>query len=103
MNMSYVFPQVVLAAIILVGGGAGDGGARAGASYEAGVPLCSVAVTVLWGQSQALSCWSRNSEVQVQTNSVPFKCVLLSLPAPARVPQRGAMLKQEGPVWALSM
>ena len=36
MNSSQIFPQDVLAAITLVGGGAGEGGARAGARCGAG-------------------------------------------------------------------
>ena len=43
----HVFPQGLLAAITLVGIGTGDGGARAGTECEAGLPLCSVAVTTL--------------------------------------------------------
>ena len=45
----HVFPQGVLPAFILVGGGTGDGGARAGARCEAGLPLCSVDITALSG------------------------------------------------------
>lgn len=37
----------MLAAIILVGGGAGDGGVRDGARCEPGLTLCSVAITTL--------------------------------------------------------
>lgn len=46
----YFFPKNVLAGITLVGGGAGDGGARARAMCELGLLLCSVAVTALFGQ-----------------------------------------------------
>ena len=46
---SHIFPQGLLAAITLVGGGARDGEARAGAQCEAGLPFCSVAVTALPG------------------------------------------------------
>ena len=46
-DASYIFPQSVLAAIILVGGGAGDGGVRNGARCEPGLILCSVAITTL--------------------------------------------------------
>ena len=49
MNRSHIFPQCVLAAITLVGGGAGDGGSRDRAKCEAGIPLCSVAITTLLG------------------------------------------------------
>lgn len=47
MDASYVFPQGVLATIILVGGGAGDGRDRAGLSCEVEIVLCSVAVTAI--------------------------------------------------------
>ena len=43
--MKPIFLQGVLAALLLVGGGAGDGGARAGAACEVGLPFCSVAIT----------------------------------------------------------
>lgn len=43
------FPQDVLATITLVGGRAGDGEARAGIGHEAGLPLCSAAITALLG------------------------------------------------------
>ena len=48
-NASHIFPEGVLAAIPLAGGRAGEGGARAGARCEPGLPLCSVATTVLSG------------------------------------------------------
>ena len=38
-NTSHIFPQDVLAAITLVGGGAGEGVARAGSRCEVGLPL----------------------------------------------------------------
>ena len=44
-DTSCIFPQGVLTTVTLVGGVAGDGGARACARCEAGLPLCSVAVT----------------------------------------------------------
>ena len=48
-SMSHIFPQGVLAAITLVGGGAGYGGAKARASCELGLLLCLVAITFLLG------------------------------------------------------
>ena len=48
-STSHLFPQGVLAVITLVVDGAGDGGARARARYEPGLPLCSVANTTIWG------------------------------------------------------
>ena len=59
-NRSHLFTQGVLAAINLVGGRVGDGGGRAIARCEAGLPLCSVAITALLGQGHLPSCWSRN-------------------------------------------
>ena len=38
-DASHIFPQGVLVAVTLVRGGAGDGGAKAGTGYEAGLPL----------------------------------------------------------------
>lgn len=46
-NIIHVFPQGVLASITLVEGVAGDGGAKARAKCEVGLPLCSVTVTAL--------------------------------------------------------
>ena len=43
MNIKHIFPQCVLVAIILVGIGAKDERARAGACYGARLPLCPVA------------------------------------------------------------
>ena len=48
-DASRIFPLDALAAIPLPGGGAGDGGARAGTGCEAGLPLCSVAIPALLG------------------------------------------------------
>lgn len=44
----HIFPQGVLAPVTLVGGVAGDGGARACTGYEMGL-LCSLNVTTLSG------------------------------------------------------
>ena len=64
-DASHVFPQVMPAPITLVGGGAGDRVARVGTDFGAGLPLCSVAVTILLGAGQIPSCWSRSPEGQV--------------------------------------
>ena len=48
MNTTYI-PQGVLAAITLIGCGAGDGGAMAGAWCELGLLLCLGASTTLLG------------------------------------------------------
>ena len=75
MNTSHMFPQVMLAAINLVGSGARDGGARASARCELGLLLWSVAVTDLLRVrscpitgAEALGSW-------VWAGSIPFKCV----------------------------
>ena len=49
MNTRHVFPQCLLAAITLVGGGAGDAGARSGARCEVGLHLCPMAIITLSG------------------------------------------------------
>ena len=49
MSMGCVFTWGVLAATTLMGGRAGDGGARAGARCELELLLCSVAITTLSG------------------------------------------------------
>ena len=49
MNTIHAFPQSVLTAITLVGGGTGDGGARAWAKCEAELLLCLLAITTLSG------------------------------------------------------
>ena len=46
-STSHTLPQGVLVAVTLVGGGARDGGARARAMCESGLPLCSVVITAL--------------------------------------------------------
>ena len=49
-----------------------DGGARAGASFEVGLPLCLVSVTALSGEGLIPSCWSRRLEGCMRAGSVPF-------------------------------
>ena len=53
-NTSHVIPQCGLAALTLVGGGAGDGWARARAGCEPGLLLCSVANITLLGAGAVL-------------------------------------------------
>lgn len=67
---------------------------RAGARYELGLLLCSVAITALQRAGQVSSSWSRETEGLLLANSVPFKCVC---PSPfQRHPQlqRGAGLSR---------
>ena len=54
MNTSHVFSQSGLAAITLVGGGAGVGWARARTRCEVGLPLCSVAIIAILGEGSGL-------------------------------------------------
>ena len=49
MDASHIFPQGVLAAITLIGGGAGAREPRASSGCEAGLPCCSMAITTLLG------------------------------------------------------
>ena len=55
-----VFPQGVQAAITVVGGGAGDGGAMGGVWCEGGLPLCSVAIIILSG------IWVRSQDPEME-------------------------------------
>lgn len=52
-DVSHVFLQGVLADIILVGSGVGDGGPRARQRYVEGLLFCSVAITTLLGVESA--------------------------------------------------
>ena len=101
MDASHLFPQGVLAAITLLGGGAGDEGVRGGAWCEAGLSLCSVAITTLSGVGSGPKMLKRKPLGSSRVGSVPFKYVLSPLPALGPLPQRGLVLKQGGPVWAL--
>ena len=66
--MHFFLPQGVRTAITLVGGGAGDRGARARSKCEVGLSLCSVAVTSLSGAGSDPKLLD-----QVQAGSVPSK------------------------------
>lgn len=70
-----IFSWGVLAAVILVRGRAGDGGARAQPGESWLLP-CSVAVTSLSGCQQSSRCWTRSPEGQVQAGSFSSKCAL---------------------------
>ena len=59
-DASHIFPQSVLAAITLVADGAGDEGASSHTGCEVRLPLCSVAITTLSGESLIPSCWCRS-------------------------------------------
>ena len=50
-DVSHIFPQDVLVIITLVGSVAYNRGARTCTGCEAGLPLCSVAITTLSGSS----------------------------------------------------
>ena len=53
-SMSLILPHGVLAALTMVGCGAGDGGSRARARCEPGLLLCSEASTALLGTGSGL-------------------------------------------------
>ena len=61
-DTSHVFPQVLLPVIPLIGGVVHARVSRAYAECEAGLPLCSVAVTTLSEAGLLPSCWIRSSE-----------------------------------------
>ena len=96
MSTCSVFLQGVLAAISLVGGTSGDGGSKARARCEPGSLLCSVANTTLFGMGVGPKSLEQNPCSSYPTDSIPSKCVLSSHTAPAPLPQRGAVLEQEG-------
>lgn len=48
-NTSHIFPQDILAALALVVGGAGDGGAKARPENDSGLFLCSFGSITLLG------------------------------------------------------
>ena len=49
MNTCHIFPQAVLSVLTLAGGGVGNGVARARATYEVELLLCSVAIITYQG------------------------------------------------------
>ena len=67
-DVSFIFPQIVLAAITLVVCGTGDGGARAGT--RCGGETSSVPIVH--------HCSVRSPCGQARTGFVPFKCILNS-------------------------
>ena len=83
-NTSQVFLHGVLAAITMVGGGAGDGGAMAGARCEAGLPLCSVSFTTLLGEGRGGSQDAGAEALKVGSELVlfPFLSPITSTSAP---------------------
>ena len=85
---SHVFPQGVLAAITLIGGVTGVGRARACAECEAGLPLCSVAITALSGLRSAPQVDGADA-LRVRLELTVFSLsVFFLLPALGPLPQR---------------
>lgn len=62
LDTSCIFPQGVLPAVILVGDGTGERVARAGARFEFGSPLCSLATTALSGVESGPKMLEHNPE-----------------------------------------
>lgn len=58
----------------MVGSGSGNGEARAGAGFETGFLLCSVAVITLSVVGSCPKLLKQKSRVSEQTGSVYFKC-----------------------------
>ena len=102
-DASHIFPQGVLTALTLVGGGARDGRARAEARCKTGLPLCSVAITAPSRVRSNPKLLKQNPYGLGQAGSLPFKCVFFPLPAPRPLRQRRVVLKQGGPMWALTL
>lgn len=102
MDASYIFLQSVLAAIILVGAGIGGQVGRVGGQCEAEFSLAQWLSPPSQVWVLIPSCWSRSSEHWAHAGSVPFKCVLSTLPEPGPLPQRVIVQKQGASLWALS-
>ena len=68
MDTSNIFLSGVLTVITLVGGGVGDGGARAGVRSE--VSSAQELSLPYSGQNLIPGCWSRSPEGQTQASSV---------------------------------
>ena len=64
-DSSHIFPQGVLSAITLVGGGPGDGWAGTGAECEPGLPPCLLTISTLLGVVSDLKLLGQNSEGHV--------------------------------------
>ena len=96
MSTCHVLLQAVLAAISLVAGTSADGGSKARARYEPGSLLCSVANTTLFGMGVGPKLLEQKPCSSCPTDSIPSKCVLSSHTALVPLPQRGAVLEQEG-------
>ena len=100
-DTSTFFSQGVLAAFTLV---KGERGARAGTGVRQDLPSVQWPSLPYWGWGLIPWCWSRSSKDWVWADSVPFKCVLFHLPAAlGPLLWRRGVLKQVGPVWALSL
>ena len=98
MNASHIFLQVVLTAITFLGGWAGNGGTRACAVCEVGLPFFSVAITALSGAGSDLKLLEGSPEGQPLAASVPLKCVPFLLLIPGLLSQRRGVLYQMGPL-----
>ena len=96
-NMSHISPHCMLAVITLVGAGAA--GSRARARCARVFSLFSGGHQLM-GQSWSPRCWSRSTEGRTWASFVPFKCVASLLSASAALSHKGAMLEQDGLVWA---
>lgn len=77
-NKSRIFPQSVLVAIVLVGSGAGDGGAEVRARYELELLLCPEAITAYWVWDQVF----RVETLRVRSELVLFPLSVCS-PTPS--------------------
>ena len=92
-STTYVFSQGVLAAVILVGGGAGDGGVGPSQMLGRASPLLSGCYPTIWcgGRSQVAGA----EALRVGSELAQFPLSVCSSPSQAQHPQsqRGAVLE----------
>ena len=99
MDVSHIFLQCVLAAITLVGGGAGDGVAGDGVA-RAGSGCGTSPLLSGCHYPEALRA-VRSLRVGSELALFPLSVCFFPFPSLQPLPQSGGMLKQVGPVQAL--
>ena len=101
-STTYVFSQGVLAAVILVGGGAVDGGVGPSQMLGRASPLLSGCYPTIWCGGRSQVAGAEALRVGSELAKFPLSVCFLPLPALAPLLQRGAVVEQEGQVWVIS-
>ena len=102
-NTCPFFSPGVPSATNLIQGGSGKGGLGQGPGIRQAFSSAQWLSTHYWRWCSTASSQNLGSEGWVWTGSVPVKCVFPLLPASAALPQRGAVLQQEGSMQALCL